>query len=257
MTESDLLQLLGALGLADRPTEPFVEVPAVGTVYAVSMAEERSFDRWREALDRGAALGYTAVGVGSDQDLEYLREHCAIREEEGPADIDDLRAAAQRLDGISWLEGRRALFEDEVDWTIPRGPWPEDVAPAYGLHFPFDERLRHLDPWWMILLPTPDPTEVPLLLRYGGWNDCPDAPVHTALLRHWRDRHGAQLAGIGVDRIEFLVERPPSTREAALELAMEHYLYCTDVVDQGWPYDTVERCAARLLDGRSWFFWWD
>ena len=38
-------------------------------------------------------------------------------------------------------------------------------------------------------------------------------------------------------------------------LALEHFLYCTDIVNQG--YGTVEALAAVLLKSKYWHFWWD
>jgi hypothetical protein len=51
------------------------------------------------------------------------------------------------------------------------------------------------------------------------------------------------------------VARRPATREAALELAREQYLYCNDIVDQGTG--SLSGLAASLTTDDWWFFWWD
>ena len=57
------------------------------------------------------------------------------------------------------------------------------------------------------------------------------------------------------DIIEMSVAHPPRTRESALIVAREQYVYCSDIVDQG--VGTISNLAATLLNGRIWYFWWD
>jgi Domain of unknown function (DUF4253) len=57
------------------------------------------------------------------------------------------------------------------------------------------------------------------------------------------------------DTIELAVERPIQTREDALAVAHEQYVYCADIVQQGT--ETIEGLAAALLNAPEWFFWWD
>ena len=51
------------------------------------------------------------------------------------------------------------------------------------------------------------------------------------------------------------VARPPQTKEEALELARQQYLFCNDIVDQG--VGDVESLAKTLLYSPVWYFWWD
>jgi hypothetical protein len=51
------------------------------------------------------------------------------------------------------------------------------------------------------------------------------------------------------------VNRRPETRGAALDLAREQYLYCSDIVDQG--VQTFSALAAVLMQSDWWYFWWD
>ena len=52
-----------------------------------------------------------------------------------------------------------------------------------------------------------------------------------------------------------IAARPVGTQEQAIELALEQYAYCPDIVLQGT--ETVERLAAEILVAQYWFFWWD
>ena len=52
-----------------------------------------------------------------------------------------------------------------------------------------------------------------------------------------------------------LIKNPPTDRETAFKLAQEQYIYCSDIVEQGMQ--TLNNLAARLLNGKTWYFWWD
>ena len=56
--------------------------------------------------------------------------------------------------------------------------------------------------------------------------------------------------------MDLQVERRPNTREQALELAREHYVYCNDIVDQS-ETGTLSSLAACLFVDNWWNFWWD
>lgn len=117
--------------------------------------------------------------------------------------------------------------------------WISDTAPS-----------AHL-----VVIPTDDWTTIPAFLRWGGWNDCPDSEYHVAALRSWRDRFGAELVELGVDRMRLRVAKRPRTRARAMELARELYEYCHGAVIQG--EGTFSALAARLMHQDWWYFWWD
>jgi len=105
------------------------------------------------------------------------------------------------------------------------------------------------------LVPTRSPWEVPAYLGYGGWNECPPPEVHVALMKRWYQRHGAEIVSATQDTVEMQVARPPIDQPAALELATEHYVYCSDIVYQGTG--DLDTLAAGLESAPIWFFWWD
>ena len=107
----------------------------------------------------------------------------------------------------------------------------------------------------LAIIPTDDPTQVPAYLRWGNWNACPAPEVHVAVHRKWRAQYGAEIVGISGDVIDMRVTKRPKTREEALALAKEQYLYCSDIVLQGT--ETLEALAASLMDSDWWYFWWD
>jgi hypothetical protein len=75
------------------------------------------------------------------------------------------------------------------------------------------------------------------------------------MMKHWLEAFGAELVGMNGDTVEMFAKRPPSTRQEALELAEEQFLYCEDIVTQGTQ--TIEALAAGLCGSNIWYFWWD
>jgi len=244
-------QLIQALDLQSLATVTLPPVAGVEPMCAVAMPEERSFDRWQETDARARELGYVAFGIGSKEHLNGIQEHLECVES---WDISDAIQVAKSFDLNAWFACReKELVEDAGE--LPIGTWqdPED-PPNGGLWFPFENGI-HLNPWWMGIVPASEPWQIPLSLAYGNWNDCPNPIVHAAMCRHWHETSGANLVAVGADTVEFMVRKPPCTPEAALLLAKEQYLYCTDIVDQG--IGSISALAASLIDNTTWNFWWD
>ena len=107
----------------------------------------------------------------------------------------------------------------------------------------------------LVILPTDDWTAIPAYLKWGNWNGCPAPEYHVAALRSWRERFGAELIGLSHDVMNIRVKRRPETRDAALDLAREQYVYCSDIVDQG--VETLSALGAVLMQSDWWYFWWD
>jgi hypothetical protein len=77
----------------------------------------------------------------------------------------------------------------------------------------------------------------------------------SAVLRAWEQRFGARVVAI-TDALYLSVAAPPRTWEHAEQLALEHYLLCTDTVaDEGGG--TFLGYVARILGAELWRFWWD
>jgi hypothetical protein len=142
---------------------------------------------------------------------------------------------------------------------FPRGPWPEDEEDGPGPRELASSLTR--SPSWVVaglavvLLPTRIPWHVPALLGFGGWNACPAPEEHAAVWKSWGGRYEAEVMTITHDVVEMRVGRPPQTRDEAIALAKEQYIYCSDIVDQ--ETETIDRLAAGLLESLVWSFWWD
>jgi hypothetical protein len=159
--------------------------------------------------------------------------------------------------------GTRELTREETQAFMlqesrspPLGDWPAQAESASELSVALDRRSGgFLRKAHIALIPTDDWTTIPAYLRWGGWNACPHPEYHVAALRSWRDRFGAELVGLSHDTMNLRVAHPPASREDALDLAREQYVYCPDNVDQG--VGTLSAFAAYLMGNTWWDFWWD
>jgi Domain of unknown function (DUF4253) len=193
-----------------------------------------------------------AVILGNQEAFEM--SFYTMENYEGP-DLEELLEMAKDINAKSWLEARKN--DDPEYYEIAPEPWNEEnEKPNSNLIAHIDYTTRY--PYTEIkitVIPALESWHVPCYLRIGNWNSVPKAEEHSAIFKYWLEKHGATVACIAHDIIEFTVERPPSTREAALELAREQYIYCPDIVHQN--LGSVEALAATLLHASVWFFWWD
>jgi Domain of unknown function (DUF4253) len=200
------------------------------------------------------------VVVGPEDDLAVLERRFAEEANTAPrtsdVDLDAFRSAREQeacgdreqlpLPLRAWRSARDLVARLRPAWG----------APAAGYSIPFDLLTSKPHPKVHVaLLPVREHWQVPQHLRLGGWNECPDAAVHAAMMREWGERFGAEVVCANFDTLELRVARPPRRRDEARKLAREHYLYCSDIVEQG--VGSVEALALALLRAPTWYFWWD
>jgi len=192
--------------------------------------------------------GYPLI-AGSPENLEALGEG----DESGGSGAVCVHDAT-RIDVNDWLTQRVAA--DPEYYEEEHGDWPLGVRPTSTFTGPTDVVSgQPLAEVAILLVPAVESWHVPCVLGYGNWNECPTPAEHSAILKRWQERHGATLVTMTQDTIELVVERPVQSREDALGLAREQYIYCPDIVQQGT--ETIERLAASLVEATAWFFWWD
>ena len=194
----------------------------------------------------------TPIILGNEEGFEHVVE-CMVWSDEST--INELADAARKIDVFQWLAAREAA--DPENYQIEPAAWPEgEVSPNTTL-------VAHCDilkgqPYPEVVLtivPTTESWTVPCFLRIGGWNEVPYAEEHAALFKYWSEQFGATVVCIANDIIEMTVARPASTRDEALALARQQFIYCSDIVHQG--VGSVEALAATLLGATVWYFWWD
>ena len=75
-----------------------------------------------------------------------------------------------------------------------------------------------------------------------------------AITKYWYEQYGAVPAVITHDVLEMSVDETVK-EEKAMQLALEMYGFCPDIVDQGC--EEVGVLAATLVKSKTWYFWWD
>jgi Domain of unknown function (DUF4253) len=105
------------------------------------------------------------------------------------------------------------------------------------------------------LVPAASSADIPALLGWQGSANRIDATRLSAVLRSWQERFGAQIVGFGHATLYLSVSAPPTTREHAEQVALEHFLTCPDNVYQvAWTFPGY---VDRVLRADLWRFWWD
>jgi len=136
------------------------------------------------------------------------------------------------------------------------GPWPENINPEEFSKHPqrltLPEGLKTVS---LCLLPVEQSWQVPVLLGWGAWNECPLPVEHACVHLYWYNRYGAEIVCLDGDLVELIVPHPPITLEECRKLALEHFAYSADTLYQeDW---LLKDYVAHLSGNQFWFFWWD
>ena len=146
---------------------------------------------------------------------------------------------------------------ESIDDYFTEKDYKYDDSEKYNLElstlFDYDNYLK--DDVILVKVPTEKPYEVLGYFGMGGYNECPFPAEQVAVAKYWYEKYGAVPGVITYDTIVFYVERPVQTLEETKKLAMEHYAFCYDIVDQ--CYGTLEKLADALYKNIQWYFWWD
>lgn len=232
---------------------PVLVTPSGVTVVGFSSAGETALAWWERLRDAHAVTGLWPLLI-DDETPEYLAERSYA-----PPDPMDSPGRADSLDGAAILaqRGERNLriYGDEIAEKIRaelrgNGTWPADPV-RRGFDLPTVLRTMTV-----ALIPATTGWQVPAVLEYGGWNDYPVPDKHAAILRHWHQRHGADLVVMTGTTVELAVAHPPSTRPDALALAWEYMSY-NDGRGDYYRSSTLTDLAASLLGAAVLLAWWD
>jgi hypothetical protein len=255
--DQDLEKVLQGLGISEVSK---VESDRREETYKFYAPYEQAVAVWKKLRSEVPAMGYWPVICGSERHSEPL--YRMFREAEKKSARNTPEGATPSIE--EWI-ANRAKTQGEA----PRGPWPGEAIPDSGIYLAkaprpiparigMRGRLPERPPDLaaiMILLPVPEWLEFFTFVSFGGWNECPFPSEHVRILHYWGEKYGLELIAMRQDTLEFNVAKQPGTREEAIKLAEEQFLYCADIVEQGTG--TLERLAAGLLTQDHWFFWWD
>jgi Domain of unknown function (DUF4253) len=261
----DLAGRLAVLGI-DVPTlEPVAGVAAGVTVLGFSAAGEEALAWWRTLRAVSEDTGYWPVLIESDRPIS-LAQSSTSDGDPGNSDpeADAATGPAGRLARAAELDAAEILnpggatldsLGDEQRRELLEA-WPDEPYRIDRFSLPFS-RTDQPKPVLVALVAAEHGWQVPALLDHGGWNLCPEPAAHSAVLRYWHDRYGADLVCMSYSSIELAMTRPPRTRSAALALAWEYASYCYDSTDAVYQADDLASLAASLIDAEVMLAWWD
>ena len=255
---------------ADEPLrfEPWFE-NSEGTVLRAEVPAREALDHWHRLRRKGGC--YPVI-----VDHEEVARLTGMVPEHWDGDVAAIVAEADAMDAGTVLAERLASRSDDVEeaksgWTfytpfssVHVTTASDDLAADFDARLltppsgPAEERSFVEDLAKTVsvaILPTGDGTLAPAHLIWGGWNDCPHAAEHVALLRYWHRLHGAELVTLTGDCLELRPRTPITDSEAAKRLAREWFAYSEDNAAQ--DHGSVQALAQHLLGARLWFSWWD
>ena len=216
-----------------------------GTVRITRTSGEDATDVWRALHARVAQTGLYPVICRDESCIENITQI-----------LEDLRADGVTMDSIlagatpeAVAKWRKASELDPDD--IPRAefePEEEDDEITFDTADPvsvLDFEEEFLDEVLILHVPASNGWEAIANLAWGNFNECPRPEVIAAHARDWHARYGAELCVVCDDTLEFLVRNRPQAQDEAIDLALEMYAFCPDIIDQG--VQSVEQLAAVLL----------
>ena len=182
-------------------------------------------------------------------DLKTVEEY---RKKILSAPIKDGKAILEELTG----QRKEEAEDDDLDWDEEvlgemEGGEPNDRFANY-----WNDDTGMTYPLILAKIPVKNPWEIFAYLPFGNWNECPDTPDLMAAAKYWFEQYGAVPAAMSHDELEFLLPAPVH-KEKAVEVALEQYGFCPDIVDQEQDDPTVGNLADVLWQSTVWYFWWD
>ena len=176
---------------------------------------------------------------------EYRKKMLSTSIKDGKAVLEEmigLRKEEADDDDMDWEEEILGKMENGYENNRFSSFWEYDTDMTY--------------PMILAKIPVKHPWEIFAYLPFGNWNECPDTPELMAVAKYWFEQYGAIPAVLTHDVLEFDLSAAIS-KECAMEVALEQYGFCPDVVDQGPEDATVGSLADGLRQSKVWYFWWD
>ena len=212
--------------------------------------------KYLASYKEGKEKGFTPVFLVLDDVL--LEKFELDMEDENTDNIMDIvKSNLEKYKNINAVEFLKKSQDENTEDYFTEKDYKFDNKEKYNLELStlFDYEGNFKDNVILVKVPIKNPYEVLGYFGMGGYNDCPLPAEQIAIAKYWYEKHGAVPAVITYDEIEFYVEKPVKTLEEAKKLAVEHYAFCYDIVEQ--CYGTFERLVDGLYKNIQWYFWWD
>ncbi|MCY7008750.1 DUF4253 domain-containing protein [Fusobacterium simiae] len=212
--------------------------------------------KYLASYKEGKEKGFTPVFLVLD---DTLLEKFEIDMEDKNTDniMDIVKSNLEKYKSTNAVEFLKKFQKENIDDYFTEKDYKFDGSEKYNLElstlFDYDDNFK--DDVVLVKVPTKNPYEVLGYFGMGGFNDCPLPAEQVAVAKYWYEKYGAVPAVITYDEIEFYVEKPVQTFEEAKKLAVEHYAFCYDIIEQ--CYEKFEILADFLYKNIQWYFWWD
>jgi hypothetical protein len=259
--DQDFVALRAALtdgGVAHDDIKLIMNLPDEGEhgkIFGLIVPGRQAVSTWMELRALVPQTNRWPLIMGDPEIIDS--DYFAIMEEDDES-VRDILGRVDNVDIGQWMA--EAIEANPERYAVSPDSWPEgggEAPPAEEMitsHIDFEDD-RPLSFVLIGLFPVSEGWQVPAVMKWGNWNECPAPEIHCAILREWGEKYGAELIGITGDMLEVKVQSNPITREEALELARLQYVYCPDSVDQGPA--PIEGLAYYCLHFPVWSFWWD
>lgn len=239
-----------AQGIIDYLGCDYVHIPKGTELSEVNRVYDELFDKRTEG-------GYTPIIFGID---EYIMENVdgyieLLEQNNRSTDIKKEIFSAPEIDAEKWLRDNLTYWKEEIgdgwDGVIGEIENGEECNELHGMRdFDTGKSLECV----IAKIPVTNPWEIFAWFPLGGWNDCPHPEDMFWIGKYWYEKYGAIPALMTHDVLEFKAS-PINDRTEAMELALEQFAFCQDIVFQG--VETIGRLADSLTKSSTWFFWWD
>ena len=177
--------------------------------------------------------------------VEYRKKMLSAPIKDGKAVLDaltDQRKAEAEDDDMDWKEERLGEMEGGYVNCRFSSYWDDDTEMTY--------------PLILAKIPVKNPWEIFAYLPFGNWNECPGTEDLMAVAKYWFEQYSAVPGAMSHDELEFNLPAPLA-EDRAMDVAVEQYGFCPDVIDQGPEDATVGTLADVLQQSTVWYFWWD
>lgn len=192
--------------------------------------------------------GYIPIIFGIEHPMEFDSDQHS-------ADLQKEVFAAPHIDAEKWFGDVIKRYKDDYgdDWNDVVGDM-EDGEAMHGFSGIMDFGTGKSMECVIAKIPVKNPWEIFAWFPFGGWNECPMPEEMLWIGKYWYEKFGAIPALMTRDVLEFKAS-PVMDKKAAMDLAIEHFAFCSDIVFQG--VETIGRLADSLTMSTTWYFWWD
>lgn len=211
---------------------------------------------YNEAFAKREMGGYTPLLIVANDMLPEIVGEFAHTAEELRANREKM-LASDPINAHKWFVDRLNAEKESMGeyWKELVDTIEKDPADAMNSFLGIvDYGTKKSEECILAKIPAENPWEVFAWLPFGGWNECPMPEEVLWIAKYWYEKHGAIPAVMTSDILEFSAA-PVKDEIAAVDLALEQFAFCSDIVTQG--VNTIGRLAGAMMQSSTWYFWWD